>query len=85
MRWRAFYFEKYLANELPINNNIRSNNCLNISKLNVVGRLPFSTNKCAPMCPKLLSFESELFELVNSISFKYKFNNFYMSSSKISL
>ena len=76
MRWRAFYFEKHLANELPTNKNTRSNDCLNSSKLNVIGRLPFTTNKCAPMCPKLLSFESELFDLVNSISFKHKFNNF---------
>ena len=76
MRWRAFYFEKHLANELPNNNNIISNDCLNSSKLNIVGRLPFTTNKCAPVCHKLLPFESELFELINSISFKHKSNNF---------
>ena len=73
MRWRAFYFERYLRNELHAKNN---NYNLNNSKLSRVGRLPFPTNKCAPVCPKLLSFESELFDLINSISFKRKVNNF---------
>ena len=40
------------------------------SKLNKVGRLPLPTNKCAPVCPKLIPFESQLFELINNIGLK---------------
>ena len=67
MRWRAFYIEKDLNNELI--NKPRNMNVIN-SKLNKVGRLPFPKNKCAPVCLKLIPFEAELFELINNIDFK---------------
>ena len=73
MRWRAFYFEKDLKNEhtnKPYNMNV------NNSKLNKVGRLPFPTNKSAPVCLKLIPFETELFELINSIDFKNNITKF---------
>ena len=79
MRWRAFYFEKCLFNELPNNSIKRNNGFLNDCKLSVVGRLPFTTNKCAPVCPKILCFELELFDLVNSIGFKHSIYNFQIN------
>ena len=77
MRWRAFYYEQKLCKKT---NHVTDNSDahLNTSKLSTISKsLPFPTKKSAPICVKLIPFESELIDLINKIELKPgKTNNF---------
>ena len=77
MRWRAFYYEQKLCKKT---NHVTDNSDahLNTSKLSTISKsLPFPTKKSAPICVKLIPFESELIDLINKIELKPgKINNF---------
>ena len=77
MRWRAFYYEQKLCKKT---NYVADNSDahLNTSKLSTISKsLPFPTKKSAPICVKLIPFESELIDLINKVELKHvKTNNF---------
>ena len=76
MRWRAFFYEQKVYNE-TINKTDNDDAHLNNSKLSKINKLPFPTKRSAPVCTKLIPFESELIDLINKIGFKKsKVNNF---------
>ena len=77
MRWRAFFYEQKLCKKT---NYVADNSDahLNTSKLSTISKsLPFPTKKSAPICVKLIPFESELIDLINKVELKHvKTNNF---------
>ena len=68
MRWRAFFYDQKLYN-VTLKKTDNDDAHLNNGKLSKINKLPFPTKRSAPVCTKLIPFESELIDLINKIGF----------------
>ena len=80
IRWRAYFYEEALQKR-PSEMNPNSST-VNDDDDNTPSRRLFPTSHSAPMCQRLLAFESDLIDLVKNIRFRYVNNNFQNSLRK---
>ena len=62
LRWKAYWFDNGEKDDETVTSQ--------------QGRYGFETRRSAPACDKLAPFENDLFELIRTLKFSYRTNNF---------